>query len=227
MAFQLTDVVPWGRTFAEYAAMFALDDADRSRSILGCSDGPASFNAEALQRNIKVVSADPLYQFSVPQIRKRIADTAPVLAGQIKENAQDFVWDHFKSVTELVAARMKAMQVFLADFDDGLQQGRYVPAELPDLPFFDGTFDLALCSHFLFLYSEHHDAQFHIQALRELCRVAQEVRIFPLLELSGAPSRHLPEVINALEAGGCTVQIESVNYEFQKGGNQMLRLVAA
>jgi hypothetical protein len=227
MAIQLTDVVPWGRTFAEYAAMFALDEADRSRSILGCSDGPGSFNAEALQRKVKVVSADPLYQFSVPQIRKRIADTAPLLAAQIKENAQDFVWNHFKSVTELVAARMKAMQVFLADFDDGLQQGRYVPAELPNLPFFDGTFDLALCSHFLFLYSEHRDAQFHIQALRELCRVAQEVRIFPLLELSGAPSRHLPDVISALEAGGCTVQIAPVNYEFQKGGNQMLRVVAA
>jgi hypothetical protein len=227
MAFQLTDVVPWGRTFAEYAAMFALDDMDRSRSILGCGDGPASFNAEALQRNVKVVSADPLYQFSVPQIRKRIADTAPVIATQIKENAQDFVWDHFKSVTELVAARMKAMQVFLADFEAGLQQGRYVPAELPDLPFFDGTFDLALCSHFLFLYSEQRDAHFHIQALRELCRVAQEVRIFPLLELNGARSRHLSEVISALETGGCIVTIEPVNYEFQKGGNQMLRLVAA
>src|SRR3984957_7315589 len=227
MAFQLTDVVPWGRTFAEYAAMFALDDLDRSRSILGCSDGPAAFNAEALQRNIKVVSADPLYQFSVPQIRKRIADTAPMVAAQIRDNAQDFVWNHFTSVTELVAARMKAMQVFLADYELGLQQGRYVPAELPDLPFFDGTFDLALCSHFLFLYSEHRDAQFHIQALRELCRVAQEVRIFPLLELSGAPSRHLPEVIKALEEGGYTVQIAPVSYEFQKGGNQMLRLVAA
>ena len=227
MAFQLTDVVPWGRTFDEYAAMFALDEVDRSRSILGCGDGPASFNAEALQRNVKVVSADPLYQFSVPQIRKRIADTAPVIAAQIKDNAEDFVWDHFKSVTELFAARMKAMQLFLADFSDGLEQGRYVPAELPHLPFFDGTFDLALCSHFLFLYSEHHDAGFHIQALRELCRVAQEVRIFPLLELNGATSRHLPQVIDALESGGCSVRIEAVPYEFQKCGNQMLRLVAA
>jgi SAM-dependent methyltransferase len=227
MAFQLAEVVPWGRTFDEYAAMFALDVTDRSRSILGCGDGPASFNAEALQRNIKVVSADPLYQFSVPQIRKRIADTAPVIAAQLKENAQDFVWNHFKSVTELVTARMHAMQLFLADFEAGLEQGRYVPAELPNLPFFDGTFDLVLCSHLLFLYGEQRDTQFHIQALRELCRVAQEVRVFPLLELSGATSRHLPEVINDLQASGWTVKIEPVNYEFQRGGNQMLRLSAA
>lgn len=225
MAFQLAEVVPWGRTFDEYAAMFALDAIDRSRSILGCADGPASFNAEALQRNVKVVSVDPLYQFSVPQIRKRIADTAPTIAAQLRSHAGDFVWDRFKSVDELVAARMRAMQGFLGDFVEGLDQGRYLPAELPDLPFFDATFDLALCSHFLFLYGEQHDAQFHIRAVQELCRVAHEVRIFPLVELSGAPSRHLQAVTEALQADGRAVTIEPVNYEFQKGGNKMLRVV--
>jgi hypothetical protein len=225
MTVQLANVVPWGRTFDEYAAMFALEEADRARSILGCADGPASFNAEALQRGVKVVSTDPLYEFSPAQIRKRIAETAPIIAGEIRANAQDFVWTHFKSVNELVAARMRAMQAFLADLKEGLEQGRYVPAELPNLPFFDGTFDLALCSHFLFLYSEQYDAQFHIQALQELCRVAHEVRVFPLLELNGGPSRHLQEVTTALEASGLSVQIQPVNYEFQKDGNKMLRLI--
>ena len=227
MPFHLAEVVLWGRTFDEYAAMFALQDADRSRSILGCGDGPASFNAEALQRNVKVVSVDPLYQLSVPQIRRSIADTAPVVAAQIRANAQDFVWSYFKGVDDLVAARMGAMQVFLRDFPQGLAEGRYIPAQLPDLPFLDDTFDLALCSHFLFLYSGQYDARFHIQALQELCRVAQEVRIFPLLELSGAASPHLAEVTEALKAGGHTVIIEPVNYEFQKGGNQMMRITSS
>ncbi len=227
MAFHLADVVPWGRTFDEYAAMFALGENDRTRSILGCADGPASFNAEALQRNFKVVSADPLYRFSVPQIRARIAQTAPTIAGQLRSNREDFVWAHFKTVDELVAARMRAMQVFLTDYAQGLEQGRYVPAELPDLPYFDATFDLALCSHFLFLYSEQHDAKFHVSAVRELCRVASEVRIFPLVELSGASSRHLQAVTDALNADGRTVTIETVAYEFQKGGNQMMRVASA
>jgi hypothetical protein len=225
MALQLNNIVPWGRTFDEYAAMFALDAGDRSRSILGYGDGPASFNAEAQQRNVKVVSADPLYEFSVPQIRKRIAETAPQIASEIRNSTQDFVWNHFKSVNELIAARMKAMQVFLADLNQGRDEGRYVPAELPNLPFFDGTFDLALCSHSLFSDSAHCDAPMHILALRELRRVAQEVRVFPLLELTGAQSRHLPEVMKALAADGCTVRLEPVDYELQKGGNQMLRLV--
>ena len=226
MAFQLAEAAPWGRTFDEYAAMFSLDDADRSRSILGCCDGPASFNAEALQRNVKVVSVDPLYQFSVPQIRKRIAETAPAIAGQLRSHAGDLVWNYFKSPEELVAARMRAMQIFLGDLADGLEQGRYVPAQLPDLPFFDATFDLALCSHFLFLHSEEYDAQFHIRAVEELCRISHEVRIFPLLELSGAPSRHLQAVTEALSAGGRTVTVEPVHYELQKGGNRMMRVLS-
>ena len=43
---KLEQVVPWGRSLAEYRAMFALSEADLQRRILGCGDGPASFNAE-------------------------------------------------------------------------------------------------------------------------------------------------------------------------------------
>jgi ubiquinone/menaquinone biosynthesis C-methylase UbiE len=46
---------------------------------------------------------------------------------------------------------MAAMQVFLDDHVLGRVEGRYVAAELPALPVADASFDLALCSHFLFL----------------------------------------------------------------------------
>jgi hypothetical protein len=45
------------------------------------------------------------------------------------------------------------MQVFLNDYEQGKAEGRYVDAELPTLPFADKTFDIALCSHLLFVYS--------------------------------------------------------------------------
>jgi hypothetical protein len=47
MAFTLDQVVPWGRSFDEYRRMFALSDDDLGLRILGCADGPASFNGEA------------------------------------------------------------------------------------------------------------------------------------------------------------------------------------
>jgi hypothetical protein len=66
--FTLDQVVPWGRSYEEYRQMFALTDGDLGLRVLGCADGPASFNAEATSRGHLVVSADPLYRFSVNDI---------------------------------------------------------------------------------------------------------------------------------------------------------------
>ena len=71
--FMLDQVVPWGRSFDEYQRMFALTDGDLGVRIIGCGDGPASFNAEATRRGARVVSVDPLYRWEVGQIRDRIA----------------------------------------------------------------------------------------------------------------------------------------------------------
>ena len=38
--------------------------------------------------------------------------------------------------------------------------------------------------------------------MRELCRVAREVRVFPLLALGAQPSPHLAPVAAALESDG-------------------------
>jgi hypothetical protein len=85
-------------------------------------------------------------------------------------------------------------------------------------------FDLALCSHFLFTYSDHLSEEFHLDAILEMCRVAREVRIFPLLKISGEVSPWLQPVIGELVARGYGVERMPVSYEFQKGGNQMLRV---
>jgi len=115
---------------------------------------------------------------------------------------------------------MKSMLQFLSDFEQGLEEGRYSAAELPKLPFEDTSFDLALCSHFLFLYSEHLDLDFHIKAISEMLRVASEVRIFPVVDLNANRSIHLDAVMKMFPNS----ELVKVNYEFQKGGNQMLRI---
>lgn len=67
-------------------------------------------------------------------------------------------------------------------------------------------------------------AEFHAAGLRELCRVASEVRVFPLLALGGQPSPFVTTAITDLQTAGFEATIEAVPDEFQRGGNQMLRI---
>ena len=105
-----------------------------------------------------MTSCDPIYRWDTPQIQSRIAATYDQILAQTRLNADEFVWDHFPTPEAMGAARMAAMTTFLADYETGRRDGRYVDAELPSLPFDDGAFDLAVSSHFLFLYSAQ-DAQ--------------------------------------------------------------------
>ncbi len=224
MTFTLESVVPWGRTLSEYRAMLALTDRDLTQRILGCGDGPASFNAEARAFGANVISCDPIYRFSAADIETRVRETYDSVIQGVKDNMHQFIWTHYASPDVLGEVRMGAMRGFLADYVLPESKGRYIAAELPTLPFADASFDLALCANFLFLYSDHFDAAFHLASMRELCRVAHEVRIFPLLGLDALPSRHVEPVIAALMADDYQVEQVRVDYEFQRGGNQMLRV---
>ena len=93
------------------------------------------------------------------------------------------------------------MNDFLNDYATGRTHGRYVDAELPDLPFDDSSFDIALCSHFLFLYTTQ-----------------------PLLALGAVPSSLVEPVTAEFGQDGFDVSIEDVLYEFQRGGNRMMRI---
>ncbi len=224
MGLQLEKIVPWGRSLAEYIAMFALTPEDLTGVILDCGGGPASFNAELTQQGYTVISCDPIYQFTADQIAQRVQETYPTIIEGVRANQDSYIWQSIRSPEHLGEVRMSAMQQFLEDFSSGLTAGRYQTAELPQLPFRDRQFDLALCSHLLFTYSQQLSVTFHLEAIAELCRVAQEARIFPLLSTSGEPSPHLPIVLEQLRSQGYQTEIYQVPYEFQKGGNQMLRI---
>jgi len=224
MTFKYNEAVPWGRSFDEYCRMFGLSEVDLQLRIIGCGDGPASFNSEMLKLGHRVVSCDPLYQLSTTQIQERIDETYENVMRQTYENRHRFVWTRIKSPEELGKVRLAAMKKFLADFDDGKRDARYVTAELPVLPFASNAFDLAVCSHFLFLYSDILTFEFHQLAIEEMCRVAQEVRVFPLLNYNAQTSPFLEPLLKVLADARYNTSIEVVPYEFQRGGNQMLRV---
>ena len=204
--------------------MFALSAHDMRGRILGCADGPAAFNAVATRRGAQVVSVDPLYRWSAGEIAGRIEATRDTVLEQLRRNPAGYRWERIASVEALWDERRTAMEAFLADYEAGRQRQRYVAASLPDLPFPDDAFDLALSSHFLFLYSDHLGLEFHESALIELCRLATEVRIFPLLALDGGQSRLVDPLAAFCRERGWNVTFERVPYEFQRGGHTSMRV---
>lgn len=224
MAMTLDQVVPWGRSLDEYQHMFDLSPQMLQGKILGCGDGPASFNAELTAQGGQVISVDPIYAFSSQQIEERVQATRIQVVEQVTQSLQDYVWTRFRNPEDLGRHRLDTMHRFLADYETGKVEGRYLTQSLPTLDFADQAFDLALSSHFLFLYSEQLSYEFHLAAVLEMCRVASEVRIFPLLDLKCRFSGHIAPLQTDLCRHGFAATVEAVPYEFQRGGNQMLRV---
>lgn len=220
MRIKYDEVVPWGRNFDEYKRMFDLRNDELSQKILGCGDGPACFNFECNKRGGNVISIDPIYNLTKEQIQHRIDETCKEVLKQTSSSKEKFVWNTIKSVEELGRIRMAAMKVFLDSYDAGKSDKKYIPGELPNLPFADKTFDLALSSHFLFLYTDNLSYDFHAEAINEMLRVAGEARIFPLLDINGIKSPYVQRIIAEFKTR--KAEIRRVNYEFQRGGNELL-----
>lgn len=224
MVMKLEKVVPFGRSLAEYRSMFALSDKDLDKAIIGIGDGPASFNAEMSALGKSVVSVDPLYIFHADEIERQFYTVVDDIIAQVKATPDDWVWSYHRSPEQLKENRINVLRRFVADYDKGKRAGRYVIGELPGIDLPDGRFGLALCSHFLFLYSEHFSYDFHLEAILEMLRLAPEVRIFPLLTLMLQPSPYVLPLVEALESRGFHASVEKMDYELQRGGNQMLRI---
>ena len=114
MAFNYKNIVPWGRNYDEYKKMFDLKDL--KSSILGCGDGPSSFNEEYTRKGGKVVSIDPIYNLSREEIEERIEETRADVLAQTEKNKDKFVWSDIRSVEELEKIRMGAMKIFLNSY---------------------------------------------------------------------------------------------------------------
>ena len=223
MPIQLDRVVPFGRSLSEYRAMFNLSHDDCCKKILGVGDGPSSFNTEMTKLGHQVVSLDPLHEFTGQEIERRFYDVVDDIIEQVQATRSDWIWTYHGSPEDLRKNRLTALRLFLADYDLGKASKRYRLGQLPHLSHIENeSFDIGLCSHFLFLYSELFGLDFHKVAILEMLRVAKEVRLFPLLTLKGERSTYIEPVVQTLQLQGYCVEIRKVQYELQRGGNEML-----
>jgi hypothetical protein len=208
------------RSLAEYRKMFLLTDQDLAKSIVDCPGGAASFTAEVNSTGGRVTACDPMYREDAAAIGElSLADMRRANNYQ-RENPDEYVWTFFADTDEYLAARTRAGELFIRHMT--ANPADYVVAALPTLPFADQAFDLALSSHLLFAYADRLDRDFHLDSIRELARVAAEVRVFPLVPFGFPDNPHLPGVLDELTRGGLRAELVSVDYELQRGANTML-----
>ena len=221
--FRLPGIVPWGRTAKEYEQFFRLQDLVPGARLLDCGGGPSSFASEYRERGFWAVSADPLFASSASAIEESFAQAIDIMMSGLERAKHRFVWDYYPTPEVVLELRKAAVTRVLGDLRRTPPATSYVAASLPQLPFADGSFDIALCSHLLFLYSEDLSVQFHCESLRELLRVAREVQVFPLLDMHGDHSCHLPAVVQSLQ-NDFWVESVAIDFQFQKGADQVLRI---
>lgn len=222
---KLKSIVPWGRSLEEYQKMFNLrEEWLENKRILDIGGGPASFNG---QLPGQVTSVDPIYSFTPEEIAGQIEETKAKVANFVDSDTNAFVWGEktFLDSEHLVRHRCRTMAHFLEDYKKPSSRGRYISGTALKLPFPDKSFDIALSSHFLVLYSPLLGEQFHVKAMKELIRVSKEVRIFPLVDTNFTiPTWTIKSMRVQAEEMGMKSVLVNVACEFQKGANEMMRV---
>lgn len=211
-----------GRTFGEYRRMLDLDPSTLAgRSVLDCGGGAGSFTATAAELGADTVAVDPLYGPPAAELEPRLDRAVDRTVDQLHEKRDQFVWEFYPDVATRGRYLRAAYERFLADYAH--RSDRYVDGALPELPLDADAVDLAVVTNFLFLYDDRLDRSFHLDALRELARVArEEVRVFPLVSLDQTRSAYLDPAVERFREDGFTVELRDVPYEFVPGSTEML-----
>ncbi len=212
------------RSFGEYLAMFALAGQDLHGAVLDCPGGGSSFTALASSAGADAVATDPAYATPPAQLAELAVAETQRGSAWAAAGGDRYRWDYYGDVEQHQRIRQASAEVFAADLL--AHPDRYVAASLPSLPFPDRRFDLVLSSHFLFTYADRLNADFHLAALVEMHRVSRgEVRVFPLLSNAGTRNDELLESLRRqLAVRGIDTALRRTDYEFQRGGNDILVL---
>jgi hypothetical protein len=219
-------LVLWGHGIDEYCEMFNLSQDEIKSSILEYGCGPSAVNFQQTQRDYKVVSCDPLFVLDKDTLSSKAFMIFADMAAQVKIEQDRFDFSQSGSYENLVADRQQGMKHFFADYELGKAQGRYIGIADHHLPFADFSFDFALSSHYLFADLDNQTVEFHLAVIRELARVAKEVRIFPLIDREGNTSDFLGPVLLGLQQDNYGVEVREVDFHLHQSGNAMLRVWA-
>lgn len=219
-------LVLWGHGVDEYREMFDLSHEDLQTRILEYGCGPSAVNVQQNKAGHEVVSCDPLFVLDKDTLASKAVMIFAEMAQEVRREQEQFDFSRCGTLDNLVAARQVGMNEFFADYVEGKSAGRYLGVTDFHLPFADFSFDYALSAHYLFADLEELTLEHHLMVIKELARVAKEVRIFPLIDRYGNTSDFLGPVLLALQQENYGVEVREVKYHLHKTGNAMLRVWA-
>ena len=112
----------------------------------------------------------------------------------------------------VIAILLGSLGLMLMRDDPAAEDNIIATIELPD--------------QYVIFIDEPETEEEHVEAVAEMSRVATEVRIFPLVNMfDGGPSQHVEAVVTRIHQAGGSATKKNVQYEFQRGGNEMLVVV--
>jgi hypothetical protein len=220
----LDRIVFIGRTFEEYVKIFSLSKEElMGKKILDCPSGACSLTAKGNKLGLDISACDIAYYHEANDLKQKGLQDIEHAMEHVKNSVDSYLWEYFEDVEALKRARLHALNestIDMMEFPD-----RYFPATMPVLPFEDEEFDITLSAHFLFMYADRLDYDFHISTINELLRVTkEEIRIFPLVDLEGQRYEYLDKIKKYLLDNGQIVEEVKVPYEFQQNANSMLQI---
>ncbi|MGW1977662.1 hypothetical protein [Streptomyces sp. NPDC001889] len=220
------DIVITARPATDCVAQFALSTDDLlAGPVLDCPGGASDFAATVRTLGGTAVSADPVYSHSPSDLARAVERDLARVRAWTASQPDRFPLDGAGQWTH--AHRWNtAATTFLDDFrrDRAATSGDYRALSLPRLPFPDDSFTLAVSGFLLFTYPRHFDVAFHLTAIRELVRVAADVRVHPLNDSARNPYPALPRLLRHLAEAGITSELLTVQGQSDSRDNLTLKL---
>ncbi|GMK39632.1 hypothetical protein PCCS19_26860 [Paenibacillus sp. CCS19] len=213
------------RGFEEYKRMFDLPDQLEGKRILDIAGGASSFTAECNSKGIPAMAVDPRYAYAPEIVLADARAEIETSTEKLRSLAHRFDWSYYGNIDQHRAGRLESFHRFAADFSASDASERYAAGALPELPYANQSFDLVLCSHFLFLYADQFDSSFHERAVLDMirvCRPGGQVRIYPLLSLRWEPYPHMDSLLAAICSTGAAPSIEESLLPFIPNSSKML-----
>lgn len=213
------------RGYEEYERMFNLPGQLEGKRILDIAGGASSFTADCSSRGIFAQAVDPRYAYAPEIVLADAREEIETSTEKLRSLAHRFDWSFYGNIDLHRAGRLESFHRFAADYSAADAKDRYIAGSLPELPCADQSFDLVLCSHFLFLYADQFDASFHERAVLDMirvCRPGGQVRIYPLLSLRWAPYPHMDSLLAAILSVGAVPSLETSRLPFMPNSSEML-----